>query len=559
MFVVLRQGSALRFLCASDARAQWRRKNMLADTRVLIQELAEQNIYNLGNTYLGLTAPQLYEEVIRRGEAMLAEGGAMVVRTGHHTGRSPNDKFIVRESSSEKAIWWGKVNRPMDEANFETLRRRLFAYLQKRDVFVQECYAGADPEHRVKLRVITDTAWQSLFVRDLFIPAPMDGERFEPDFTIVAAPGFQAVPKIDGTSSSTAIVIHFGQRQVLIAGSAYAGEIKKSVFTIMNYLLPLKGVLSMHCSANVGRAGDSALMFGLSGTGKTTLSADPHRALVGDDEHGWTDKGIFNFEGGCYAKVIRLSPEAEPQIYAAISRFGALLENVVVDPESRAMRLDDESITENTRGAYPLSFIPNAVTSGCAGHPRNVIMLTADAFGVLPPIAKLTPDQAMYHFLSGYTAKVAGTERGLGNEPEATFSTCFGAPFLPLQPTVYAKLLGEKIARYGAQCWLVNTGWQGGPYGVGERIRIAYTRRALQAALTGELDHIPMRKDPYFGFQVPSTCEGVPTELLIPIQTWRNPDVYDKQAQDLALKFRQNFAQFADSVSPEVRSAGPTA
>jgi phosphoenolpyruvate carboxykinase (ATP) len=532
---------------------------MLADTRVLIQELAEQNLYNLGNAYLNLPAPQLYEEVIRRGEAILADGGAVVVRTGRHTGRSPNDKYIVREASSEKDIWWGKVNRPMDEANFENLRRRMFAYLQKRDVFVQECYAGADSTHRVKLRVITDTAWQSLFVRDLFIQGPADGERFDPDFTIVAAPGFQAVPKIDGTSSDTAIVIHFGQRQVLIAGSAYAGEIKKSVFTIMNYLLPLKGVLSMHCSANVGRAGDSALMFGLSGTGKTTLSADPHRALVGDDEHGWTDEGIFNFEGGCYAKVIRLSAEAEPQIYAAISRFGTVLENVVVDPDSRAMKLDDESITENTRGAYPLSFIPNAVASGCAGHPRNVVMLTADAFGVLPPIAKLTPEQAMYHFLSGYTAKVAGTERGLGSEPEATFSTCFGAPFLPLHPTVYAKLLGEKIARHGAQCWLVNTGWQGGPYGVGERIRIAYTRRALQAALTGELDHIPMRKDPYFGFSVPSACEGLPPELLIPIHTWRNPDVYHAQAQDLARKFRQNFAQFADSVAPEVRSAGPTA
>ncbi len=531
---------------------------MLADTGVLIQELEEQNICNLGNAYLNLPAPQLYEEIIRRGEAILADGGAVVVRTGRHTGRSPNDKYIVREPSSEGDIWWGKVNQSLDEAHFESLRRRLFAYLQKRDVFVQDCYAGSDLKNRVKLRIITDTAWQSLFVRDLFIQVPSDGKRFVPDFTVVAAPGFQAIPEIDGTSSDTAIVIHFGQRQVLIAGSAYAGEIKKSVFTLMNYLLPLKGVLSMHCSATVGRAGDSALLFGLSGTGKTTLSADPHRALVGDDEHGWTEEGIFNFEGGCYAKVIRLSAEAEPQIYAAIHRFGALLENVVLDGDTRAIKLDDESITENTRGAYPLSFIPNVVPSGCAEHPRNIIMLTADAFGVLPPIAKLSPEQAMYHFLSGYTAKIAGTERGLGDEPEATFSTCFGAPFLPLHPTVYANLLRERIATHGVQCWLVNTGWQGGPYGVGERIRIAYTRRALQAALSGELDQIPMRKDPYFGFLVPSTCEGIPMELLIPIQTWRNPDVYDSKAQELALKFRQNFQQFAGSVPDEVLAASPT-
>ena len=532
---------------------------MSSSNEALNRKVLEQHgIYNVRHVYHNLSTPQLCGEIIRRKEGLLAQDGALVVRTGQHTGRSPNDKYIVREPSSAERIWWGKANRALDEKSFETLRQRLLAYLQNRDIFVESCNVGADPRYRVSLRVITDTAWQSLFARNLFLPieaAQLDG--FEPQFTIIAAPGFSAVPQIDGTATETAIAIDFGQRLVLVAHSAYAGEIKKSVFTAMNYLLPLQNVLSMHCSATVGRAGDTALLFGLSGTGKTTLSADPQRSLVGDDEHGWSDQGVFNLEGGCYAKVIRLSNEAEPQIYHAIHHFGALLENVVVESGTRNLLLDDDSITENTRGAYPLSHIPNAILTGLAAHPKNIIMLTADAFGVLPPIARLTPQQAMYHFLSGYTAKVAGTERGMGSEPQATFSTCFGAPFLPLHPTVYARLLGEKIAQHHVHCWLVNTGWSGGSYRVGHRIRIAHTRRIVQAALNRELDEVPMRTDPIFGFQVPSACEGIPAEILQPHTTWRDPQVYDRQATELAHKFVDNFQQFADVVPADVRAAGP--
>lgn len=528
------------------------------DEALIRTALQQHGIYNVCNVYRNLSTPRLCEEVVRRGEGILAQDGTVVVRTGRHTGRSPNDKYIVREPSSAERIWWGKVNRPLDEAHFDILRRRLLAYLQKHDIFVQDCYVGADPRYRLSLRVVTDTAWQSLFVRSLFIqPGAAELKRFVPNFLLIAAPNFQAVPEIDGVDTETAIVIHFAQRLVLIAGSAYAGEIKKSVFTVMNYLLPLQGVLSMHCSANVGRAGDTALLFGLSGTGKTTLSVDPQRALIGDDEHGWTERGIFNFEGGCYAKLICLSPEAEPQIYAAIHRFGAVLENVIVDNESRELRLDDSSITENTRGAYPLSYIPNVVLSGQADHPKNIIMLTADAFGIMPPIARLTPQQAMYHFLSGYTAKVAGTERELGREPQATFSACFGAPFMALHPTVYARLLGERIAQHQVKCWLVNTGWGGGPYGVGRRIPIAYTRRTVQAALNGELDDVPMRTHRIFGFQVPSACEGIPMEILQPQQTWLSLEEYDRKAAELARQFSQNFEQFAAYVPADVRLAGP--
>lgn len=522
------------------------------------EELIQHGIYNPGHVYRNLSIPQLYEHIIRRGEANIAQGGAVVVRTGRYTGRSPNDKYIVREPSSAERVAWGKVNRPLSEASFDILRKRMLAYLQQRDLFIQDCYVGADPRYRLSLRVITDTAWQSLFAHNLFIRASAEElQHFVPNFTIMAVPGFHTVPEVDGTDTDTAIVIHFGQRMALIACSAYGGEIKKSVFTIMNYLLPTQGVLSMHCSANVGQANDSALLFGLSGTGKTSLSADAYRPLIGDDEHGWSDEGIFNFEGGCYAKVIKLSPEAEPHIYAAIHRFGALLENVVMDPESGELLLDDSSITENTRGAYPLDFIPKAQLLGQAGHPRHVIMLTADAFGVMPPIAKLTPAQAMYHFLSGYTAKVAGTERGLGNEPQATFSTCFGAPFMVLHPTVYAKLLREKIAQHQTCCWLVNTGWNGGPFGVGQRIKIGYTRRMVQAALDGELDQTPMRVDPTFGLQVPTACEGVPAELLMPRQTWHDKEAYDRQAAHLAQAFVRNFAEFEASVSADVRAAAP--
>ena len=523
-------------------------------------ELESIGIYNAGGIYRNLSTAQLYEEIIRRGEARMAQGGAVAVRTGKHTGRSPNDKYIVREPTSEGHVAWGKVNRPLSEASFETLRKRLLAYLQRRDLFVQDCFVGADPRYRLPLRVITDTAWQSLFAHSLFIrPTDDQLQGFAPGFTIIAAPGFRAVPQIDGTDSDTAIVIHFGQRLVLIACSAYGGEIKKSVFTLMNYLLPPQGVLSMHCSANVGKGGDSAVLFGLSGTGKTSLSADPQRPLIGDDEHGWTDQGIFNFEGGCYAKIIKLSPEAEPQIFGAIHRFGALLENVVMDDETRELLLDDGSITENTRAAYPLTYIQNAMPTGLAGHPKNIIMLTADAFGVMPPIARLTPEQAMYHFLSGYTAKVAGTERGLGNEPQATFSTCFGAPFMVLHPTAYAKLLGEKIAQHAVKCWLVNTGWNGGAFGVGQRIKIAYTRKMVQAALDADLDAVPTRRDPIFGIEVPTACEGVPSEILQPRQTWQDRDAYDRQAVELAIKFTANFQAFAQFVSPEVRAAGPVA
>jgi phosphoenolpyruvate carboxykinase (ATP) len=533
--------------------------NAMTSTQTLDPtELECIGIYNAGGIYRNLSTAQLYEEIIRRGEARMAEGGAVAVRTGKHTGRSPNDKYIVREPTSEGRVAWGKVNRPLSEANFEILRNRLLAYLQRRDLFVQDCFVGADSRYRLPLRVITDTAWQSLFAHSLFIRPTADQlQGFAPGFTIIAAPGFRAVPQIDGTDSDTAIVIHFGQRLVLIACSAYGGEIKKSVFTLMNYLLPLQGVLSMHCSANVGKGGHSALLFGLSGTGKTSLSADPQRPLIGDDEHGWTDQGIFNFESGCYAKIIKLSPEAEPQIFGAIHRFGALLENVVMDDETRELQLDDGSITENTRAAYPLTYIQNAMPTGLAGHPRDIIMLTADAFGVMPPIARLTPQQAMYHFLSGYTAKVAGTERGLGKEPQATFSTCFGAPFMVLHPTAYAKLLGERIAQHSVRCWLVNTGWNGGPFGVGERIKIAYTRKMVQAALDGDLDAVPTRRDPVFGIEAPIACEGVPSEILQPRQTWQDPDAYDRQAAELANKFAASFETFAEFVSPEVRAAGP--
>jgi len=521
-------------------------------------QLESVGIYYPARIYRNLSTAQLYEEVIRRGEGRMAHGGAVAVLAGKHTGRSPNDKYIVREPSSDKHVAWGTFNQPISEANFETLRKRMLAYLQRRDVFVQDCFVGADPRYRLPLRVITDTAWQSLFAHSLFLrPTPDQLQSFAPGFTLIAAIGFRTAPEIDGTASDTAIVMHFGQRLLLIAYSAYGGEIKKSVFTLMNYLLPLQGVLSMHCSANVGKKGDSALLFGLSGTGKTSLSADPQRPLIGDDEHGWTDQGIFNFEGGCYAKIIRLSPKAEPQIYGAIHRFGALLENVVMNEETRELLLDDGSITENTRAAYPLTYIENAMPTGLAGHPKNIIMLTADAFGVMPPIARLTPEQAMYHFLSGYTAKVAGTERGLGNEPQATFSTCFGAPFMVLHPTAYAKLLGEKISRHRVKCWLVNTGWNGGPFGVGRRIKIGYTRKMVQAALDGALDAVPTHTDPVFGIEVPTACPGVPSELLLPRQTWQDPEAYDRQAAELAKRFSDNFGAFAAFVSPEVRAAGP--
>ncbi len=521
--------------------------------------LEHHGIKNVGTIYWNPSTPILYEEIVRRREGIMAHLGPIVVRTGHHTGRSPNDKRIVREKTSEKKIWWSPVNVPMEPEKFEVLYFRMLAYLQGKDVFVQDCFAGADPKYQVPIRIITESAWHNLFSRDMFVQIKDSSELAHhiPKFTIINVPKFHAMPEMDGTNSESFIIVNFGKRLILIGGTSYAGEIKKSVFTVLNYLYPQEKVLSMHCSANVGEKGDVAVFFGLSGTGKTTLSADAERLLIGDDEHGWSDKGIFNFEGGCYAKVIRLSPEAEPEIYECTRKFGTILENVGIDTETRRIDLDDGSLTENTRAAYPISHIARAVRSGVADHPRNIIMLTYDAFGVLPPIAKLSPEQAMYQFLSGYTAKVAGTEKGLGKEPQATFSTCFGAPFMALPPTVYAGLLGERIKSHQVKCWLVNTGLSGGPFGVGERIKIAHTRAMIHQALAGKLDQVPTQTDPIFQLQVPQACNGVPTEILEPRSTWRKPREYDAKARDLAARFRENFKQFSSKVSARVRNAGP--
>ncbi|MBI3942596.1 MAG: phosphoenolpyruvate carboxykinase [Chloroflexi bacterium] len=527
--------------------------------RTMVSQYGLENagLWNVGSVYWNFSTPALYEEAIRRREGRLAHLGPLVVRTGQYTGRAPNDKFIVKEASSADLVWWGKVNRPLDPASFETLHRRLQAYLQGKDLYVQDCFAGADLAYRLPIRVITEAAWHSLFARNMFIQAKTaELATHKPDFTIIDVPNFYAVPEVDGTRSEVFIVINFAARLVLIGGTQYAGEIKKSVFTLLNYLLPQQNVLSMHCSANIGPQGDIAIFFGLSGTGKTTLSADPTRTLIGDDEHGWSDDGVFNFEGGCYAKVIRLSPEAEPEIYQTTRRFGTILENVTMDSVTGRLDLNDDSLTENTRAAYPISHISNARRDGLGGHPSNIIMLTADAFGVLPPIARLTSAQAMYHFLSGYTAKVAGTEKGV-TEPQATFSTCFGAPFMALSPAIYANLLGNKISGHHVKVWLVNTGWSGGPYGVGQRMKIAYTRAMVHAALNGQLDDAPVAADPIFGLAVPVSCPGVPAEVLNPRNTWADKAAYDLQARKLAGMFAENFKTFAGDVSQEVGEAGP--
>jgi len=501
----------------------------------------------------------LYEQALRRHEGMLADGGPFVCRTGQHTGRSPNDKFFVREPSSEPHMHWGAVNRPIDEACFDALFADMTAYLRDKDLFVLDAWAGADPAFTMPIQIVTEFAWHSLFARNMFLPALAGSAAVHrPEFTVIDAPNFTAVPARHGTRSDVFILVHLARRLVLIGGTHYAGEIKKSVFTILNYTLPLKGVMPMHCSANIGRDGDTALFFGLSGTGKTTLSSDPQRRLIGDDEHGWSDAGIFNFEGGCYAKVIALSAEAEPQIHATTRRFGTILENVVVDPATRTLDLDDASLTENTRGSYPIAFIDNAEASGRGGHPANVVMLTADAYGVLPPVARLSADGAMYHFLSGYTARVAGTEKGV-TEPKATFSTCFGAPFLPLNPNVYARMLGEKIARHRTRVWLVNTGWTGGPYGDGSRIAIAHTRAMITAALGGALDDCRYRRHPVFNLDVPVACPGVPAAVLDPRRTWLDGAAYDEQAGKLARMFIENFQSFERDVAPAVVAAGPAA
>ena len=503
-----------------------------------------------------LSDAALYEEAVRRDEGVLAAHGPLACRTGHHTGRSPNDKFVVREPSSEAHIAWGKVNQPMDQAHWDVLHRDFLDSLRGRELFVLDAFAGADPRFRLPIRIITEYAWHSLFCRNLFIVDPATTTPHEPQFTVIDSPSFRADPKRHATRSDVVIALNFAKKLVLVGATSYAGEMKKSIFSVLNYTLPMQGVLSMHCSANVGPSDDVALFFGLSGTGKTTLSSDPERRLIGDDEHGWSDQGIFNFEGGCYAKTIKLSKDAEPQIYATTRRFGTVLENVVVDPETRALDLDDGRFTENTRAAYPIEFIDNAVPSGLGSHPQNVVMLTADAFGVLPPISRLTPEGAMYHFLSGYTAKVAGTEKGV-TDPKATFSTCFGAPFLPLPPSHYARMLGEKIARHGSRVWLVNTGWTGGAHGTGTRMKIGHTRAMIRAALSGALDNVKYERDPVFNLDVPTSCPEVPNEVLQPRNTWANPADYDEQAKKLAKMFVENFSAFEDSASAAVKAAGP--
>jgi len=520
--------------------------------------LEHHGFRNIGRVYWTLTTPALYERLVRRREGLIAHLGPIVIRTGDHTGRSPNDKFIVHEPGSADHIWWGPVNRPFTEEHFNNLYHRLLAYIQGKEIFVQDCEVSAHPEYRLPIRIITEHAWQSLFARNMFIQI-RDQEQLQnhiPEFRVLCFPGFHAIPEIDNTNSETFIIVNFAQKTVIIGGTQYGGEIKKSVFTILNYLLPQSSVLSMHCSANVGQSGDVALFFGLSGTGKTSLSADPERMLIGDDEHGWCDDGVFNFEGGCYAKVIRLSPEAEPEIYECTRRFGTVLENVAIDSEARRLDLDDDSLTENTRACYPLTHLSNVVRSGQAGHPDNVILLTCDAFGVMPPIARLTPEQAMYHFLSGYTARVAGTERGV-SEPKTTFSACFGAPFMALPPTVYTNMFGERIRNHHAKCWLVNTGWIAGPYGVGHRIDIASTRAIVRAALTGQLDNVPTRQDPFFGLHVPTTCPGIDPRLMSPRDMWRSAEEYDRAAAKLVAAFRENQKEFEEGLTPEVEAAAP--
>ncbi len=508
--------------------------------------------------YWNLNTSELYEEIARRNEGVLSNHGAVIVDTGEHTGRAAKDKAIVREPGSADKVFWGDVNKDFPQEKFNALKERMMAHAKGRDLFVQDTFVGADPEYRLPIRVISELAWHSLFARTMFISSSQETAPDRPEFTIINFPGFQADPQLDGTRSPTFILMDFSQKLVLIGGTSYAGETKKSGFTIMNYLLPQRGVMSMHCSANVGAEGDVAIFFGLSGTGKTTLSADPERRLIGDDEHGWSDDGVFNFEGGCYAKVIKLSAEAEPDIYRTTEMFGTILENVVYEPTTRQIDLDDASKTENTRASYPLTSINNIVPEGRADNPRNIIMLTADAFGVLPPVARLSPEQAMYHFLSGYTAKVAGTEKGI-KEPEATFSTCFGAPFMVLHPGVYADLLGKKMAQHNAACWLINTGWSGGPYGVGQRMKIGYTRAMIRAILNGELAQIQTIQDPIFGVNVPVSCPGVSAEVLQPRNTWADKEAYDRQARDLARRFNENFKKYEAGVSEAVRTVAPKA
>ncbi|HXG40177.1 MAG TPA: phosphoenolpyruvate carboxykinase (ATP) [Candidatus Limnocylindrales bacterium] len=510
-----------------------------------------------GEVVADLPVPALYEEAVRNREGVLAAHGPLVTRTGRHTGRSPQDRYVVDEPSTRDHVWWGPVNRPMSEEAFALLERRLVEHLRGKRLYVRHAYIGADPRHRRSLRVVTETAWHNLFAHHLFIrPKPGELAGFQPQFTVFDVPSFRADPAELGTRSETVIALNFARNLLVVAGSAYAGEMKKGIFTVMNYLLPDEGVLPMHCAANVGPDGDVALFFGLSGTGKTSLSTVPVRTLVGDDEHGWGPDGVFNFEGGCYAKLIRLRPDAEPEIWRTTRRFGTIAENVVYDRTTRELDLDSEAITENTRGAYPLDFLSNVSETGRAGHPKHVLLLAADAFGVLPPVARLSTEQALYHFLSGYTAKLAGTEVGV-TEPKATFSACFGAPFMPRHPGLYATMLGERLAATGATAWLVNTGWTGGPYGVGSRIRIEHTRAMVQAIFDGALDRVAYERDPVFGVEVPREVPGVPAEILRPRDTWPDPTAYDAQARKLARMFAANFDTLAAEAPSIARTGGP--
>ena len=507
--------------------------------------LDNHGLKDLGRVFWTCSAGTLYEEAVKRGEAVISEHGALIAHTGAHTGRSANDKFIVEEDSTKDQIWWGKINQPISEEKFDRLHKKMCDYFRQKDVFIQDFNCGADPKTQLPVRIITEYAWHSLFARNMFIKEKNPTSHV-PEFTVIDAPGLKADPQSDGTNSGTFIVVNFAKRLVLIGGTEYAGEIKKSIFSVMNYLLPQRGVLPMHCSANMSQDGNTAVFFGLSGTGKTTLSADASRMLIGDDEHGWNNHGVFNFEGGCYAKVINLSKEAEPEIFSTTRTFKTLLENVVVDHESRIIDLDDDSLTENTRASYPISLIPNASLNGTGGIPKNVIFLTCDAFGVLPPVSKLTPEQAMYHFISGYTAKVAGTEKGV-TEPTPNFSPCYGGPFLPLHPQRYAQMLGEKIEQHQSSVWLVNTGWVGGPHGVGNRISIKNTRNIINAIHDGSLERQQTEEHPVFNLLMPKKCPGVPTDILNPKNLWENKDAYDKQAQMLAEKFTANYKLYSDS------------
>jgi len=521
------------------------------------EHLKPLGFINLGNVYWNPGTAFLYEQAIRRREGYIAHLGPLVVRTGSYTGRSPNDRFIVMDEFSKDIVHWGKINVPIDEERFSRLFHRLQAYVQGKDLFVQDCHVNADQQYTKPIRVVTETAWHNLFARNMFIRSHEPGYYHEPIFTVLNLPNFKAIPEVDGTNSEAFIIISFKKKMVIIGGTLYGGEIKKSIFSVMNFMLPQEGVLPMHCSANIGPDGKTALFFGLSGTGKTTLSADKNRQLIGDDEHGWSPNGVFNMEGGCYAKVINLSQEAEPEIFDTTRRFGTILENVSLDINTRQIDLMDGSLTENTRASYPLHHIPNIAPSSTGGHPKHIMFLTADAFGVLPPISKLTRSQAMYHFMSGYTAKLAGTERGV-TEPKAAFSTLFGAPFMPLASQKYAEMLGERIDKYNAQVWLVNTGWTGGPYGVGHRMPIKHTRAMINAALNGELDSVETLQEPFFGLHIPKSIPGVPDEVLNPRLTWEDKAAYDKKATELASLFHQNFdAGFAEDSSEEIRMAGP--